>query len=194
MKISFDDISLAAQKMGIEPCALYALCVVESSGDGFLPDGRPKILFEAHIFWRELKNMGWNPAQIQLHHPTILSPKWTKAYYKGGAKEYDRLNEACLINEEAALKSCSFGLWQIMGFNYEVCGFKSVFDFVAAMNHDYSGQMDALYGFLKNNGILPYLKAKNWREVAKRYNGSGFSQNQYDKKLEAAYSKCKAGK
>jgi len=106
-KIPWNDIKAAAERIGVEPCALQAVCEVEAAGNGFLPDGRPKILFEGHIFWKELKKAGLDPNQYAAANPDILYPKWTKAYYKGGVREYDRLEWAKKINREAALKSAS---------------------------------------------------------------------------------------
>jgi peptidoglycan-binding domain 1 protein len=37
--------------------------------------------------------------------------------------------------------------------------------------------------------MLSALQAKDWAEFAKRYNGPAYEQNQYDKKLAAAYQK-----
>lgn len=48
--LSWQEIVAAAAQINIEPCALQAVCNVESSGSGFLSSGRPKILFEGHIF------------------------------------------------------------------------------------------------------------------------------------------------
>ncbi|MDR2077148.1 MAG: N-acetylmuramidase family protein [Desulfovibrio sp.] len=53
-KFTFDDIASAAATLGLEPCAVKAVVEVESGGSGFLPDGRVKILFEGHVFFREL--------------------------------------------------------------------------------------------------------------------------------------------
>ncbi len=35
--------------------------------------------------------------------------------------------------------------------------------------------------------MLPALQAKNWASFARLYNGSGYAENQYDKKLLNAY-------
>lgn len=43
--------------------------------------------------------------------------------------------------------------------------------------------------FLQVNGILSFLKAKNWAKVAGKYNGSGYKTNKYDEKLAAAYQR-----
>src|SRR5690554_4118721 len=53
-----DDIIRAAQALGVEPAAIKAVNEVESRGRGFLPDGRPVILFERHVMRRRLLDYG----------------------------------------------------------------------------------------------------------------------------------------
>ena len=200
--IPFSEIEQSAARLGLPPCALAAVCEVEAGGDGFLPDGRPKILFEGHIFWKELQKRNYNPAGLlsradvrQAHGDIsdILYRNWTKKYYRGGAAEYSRLTRARAINEEAALCSASWGAFQIMGFNYEVCGYETVEEMVAEMVAGYAGQLAALGRFLTANNLTRHLKSGNWAAFAKGYNGAGYAQNQYDRKLKRAYEDCLRG-
>ena len=103
--------------------------------------------------------------------------------------EYDRLEQARKINHEAADASASWGMFQIMGFNYAACGEKSVDNFVKAMCMSECRQLVLSARFIKQSGMLSALQAKDWAEFAKRYNGPAYEQNQYDKKLAAAYQK-----
>lgn len=189
-RLKDEDITKAAQAFGLEPCVIQAIVDVESSGSGFLPDGRPKILFEGHIFWKELKKKGIEPAPLQAANSDILYPKWDKSHYKGGAAEWGRLERAKTINEEAALSSASYGLFQIMGFNYKACGFSSVASFVKAQSESEFEQLKSFCNFIKSEGLIPLLKSQDWAAFAKRYNGPGYAQNKYDTKLQAAYDKC----
>lgn len=93
------------------------------------------------------------------------------------------------INHEAADASASWGMFQIMGFNYAACGEKSVDSFVKAMCMSECRQLVLSARFIKQSGMLSALQAKDWAEFAKRYNGPAYEQNQYDKKLAAAYQK-----
>ena len=130
--LSEQDLIDLSESLGIELAAVKAVNEIESSGRGFLTDGRPKILFEGHIFWGRLKKHNINPQQFKEGNEEILYPKWTRKYYKGGAAEYDRLNKAKSINEDAAFESASWGCFQIMGYHYEITGFENVHDFVKA--------------------------------------------------------------
>ncbi|MFT4856886.1 MAG: peptidoglycan hydrolase-like protein with peptidoglycan-binding domain [Algoriphagus sp.] len=50
-----NDLIDFSKKNGVERASIKAVNEVESSGKGFFVDGRPKILFEGHIFSRRLK-------------------------------------------------------------------------------------------------------------------------------------------
>jgi hypothetical protein len=38
-------------------------------------------------------------------------------------------------------------------------------------------------------GLVPALKARDWRRVARGYNGPRFAENKYDQKLVAAFAR-----
>lgn len=201
--IPWADIEQTAARLGLEPCLLSAVCHVEARGDGFLPDGRPKILFEPHIFWKELRKRNYNPqklltrADVRRAHgdiSDILYQKWGARPYGTVNAQWGRLNRARAINEEAALCSASWGAFQIMGFNYDDCGYDSVFDFVADMSTGYSAQLSALGAFLRANGLIAPLKARDWAAFALGYNGPGYAKNRYDTELRQAYEKCARNK
>lgn len=189
MRLTNNAIEQAAKLLAVDTAAIRAVADVESTGEGFLPDGRPKILFEGHVFWAQLKKRGINPAPLQQSYPGIIYPAWTKAHYKGGIWEYDRLNKAKTIHTEAALCSASYGAYQIMGFNYKLCGCASVGDMVSKMTGSDDRQLDLFVRFVKSSGLDKWLRAHNWAEFARRYNGPGYAQNKYDVKLKQAYDK-----
>lgn len=173
----------AANLLLIEVAAIKAVAEVESRGAGFFDDGRPKILFEAHIFGSQTKHE-WDDT-----HPNVSCRKWNKALYKGGIKEYDRLNEAIALDKEAALKSASWGKFQVMGFNYKICGWNSVEKFVDDMYKDEGEHLKAFVGFIRSNNLAKYLQTKDWAKFAKAYNGPAYAQNKYDVKMREAYEK-----
>lgn len=192
-KLTFEDIKKAAAYLQVEPCALKAVVEVESGGSGFLPDGRVKILFEGHVFWRELAKRDLNPELLAREHPGIIHPKWDKSKYKGGAAEWDRLETAISIHREAALCSASYGLFQIMGFNYRLCNSATVEDFVETQRMGESAQLGGFCCFMKSQGLPLFLLGHDWAGFARRYNGPGYAANGYDAKLRAAYGRCARG-
>lgn len=192
MALSFSDIRKAAELIGVEPCAVQAVVDVESGGSGFLPDGRTKILFEGHVFWKELQKRGIDPAPLAPKYPNVIYPKWDRSQYKGGAAEWERLNTAALVNKEAALCSASYGLFQIMGFNHRAAGFDSVQAFVDAQKESEAMQLQSFCAFMRSEGLVLFLVGRDWAGFARRYNGSGYAANQYDVKLRRAYERCKS--
>lgn len=189
-KLENEDFSLVAMLLDCEPAALKAVQEVETGGrGGFFASGKPAILFEGHIFWNQLKKRGIHPETYAAANGNILYPKWEKGHYKGGLGEYDRLEQARGIHREAADASASWGMFQIMGFNYAACGENSVEEFVRSMCESERKQLVLSARFIRQAGMLPALQAKNWAEFAKRYNGPAYAQNNYDQKLATAYRK-----
>ncbi|HEX5709199.1 MAG TPA: N-acetylmuramidase domain-containing protein [Pyrinomonadaceae bacterium] len=182
-KLTMTDYTDCANDLQCKVAAVRAVVAVESNGGGFLPDGRPKILFEAKYFHNLTKG------KYDKTNPNISSPTWNRKLYKGGAKEWDRLNEAAALDRSAALQSASWGLFQIMGANYKLCGFKTIDDFVAAMEQSEGAQLKAFIGFVKSNKLDVPLRKLNWAGFAKGYNGPSYAKNAYDKKLAAAFAK-----
>jgi hypothetical protein len=194
MSLTFSDIRKASATLGVTAATVKAVIDVESAGFGFLTDGRPRILFEGHVFWRELKKRGVDPAPLSKTYPSIVYPSWDRSKYRTSAGEWDRLNMAIPINHEAALCSASWGLFQIMGFNHNLCGFATVIGFVAAMNESEASQLDAFCKFIESQKLSRYLAALDWAGFAAKYNGAGYALNKYDTKLAAAYENAvKAG-
>ena len=178
------DIAAAAATLQCEPAAIWAVCDIESAGGGFLPDKRPKILFEAHVFGR-LTGHRWDES-----HPNISSPVWNRSLYgTDGAHQYDRLAEAIGLDRAAALQSASWGMFQIMGMNYAACGFAGVEDYIAAICTSEGAQLAAFAKFCRHGGLDRHLRAHDWTEFALGYNGPGEAENDYAGKLAVAYQR-----
>lgn len=184
------DFRKAAKLLKCDVPAIKAVAEVESAGNGFLSDGRLKVLFEGHQFYK------FTHGAFAKTHPTICHKKWTKRFYtKGpnadvrGAGELNRLQQAMALNRHAALMSASYGKFQIMGFNYPVCGFGDVENFVDAMKVSEGEQLKAFCNYVIGNAIDDELRNHDWAGFAKRYNGAEYWKNKYDEKLAAAYKK-----
>ena len=191
-KLTNEMIVSLANDLGLEPALIKAVQLVEG-GNGFLPDGRPTILFEGHVFYREISSkFGPEKARAtQIRHNTICFKGWDKSKYFGGAKEYQRLELAMSVDEECAMKSTSWGIGQIMGFNYKYCECKDVFEFVEKMKESPKSQLELWFKFFKNYGnCLEYLKNKDWKAFTRVYNGNGQVEI-YSQKLENAYRNFK---
>lgn len=193
-----EDYARAAASLGCDVEAIKAVAQVESAGGGFLPNGQPKILFEAHVFSRLTGHV------YDVSHPHISSLKWNRALYKTGDAEYARLQQAKDLDYYKALMSTSWGKFQIMGFNCKACGYEDgdVRGFVQDMQISEGRQLDIFVAFVKHNPFLHgAVKVHDWKTVSYIYNGSGYKQNTvwvggkkyigHDKGLEAAYNELK---
>ncbi len=186
--LSESDFDVFAAKYQIEKAAVKAVQEVEAAGRGF-SQGHIKLLFEGHIFWKELKKQGVQPSTIQAGNENILYPNYftPNPYYK--EDQLDRLNKAIIINEEAAFRSASYGLFQIMGFHATDLGFDSAKSMYAYLSQSESNQLDVFGKFAEKNNLLSFIQKHYWAGFAKRYNGSAYQTNQYDKKLEKAFNR-----
>lgn len=190
--ITNQDIGKAAKTIGCRVAAIRAVDQVESKGSGFLSDGRMIILFEPHIFWKELKFTGIDPVPLQSKFPGLLSPIWNKDMYNIGGTSWNKLTRAMTIHKEAALKSCSWGRYQILGQNHAMVGFKSAQSLVDYLNEGEPHHLDVFVDYILKVGLDDELRALDWAGFARGYNGALYWKNSYDKKLAAAYKKLSA--
>ncbi len=171
------------ETLGVTDAEVWAVLTVETRGFGFLSDRRPAILFERHIFHK------LTDGKHDDGNPDISSR--TPGGYIGGRSEYSRLEKAMALDEEAALESASWGIGQIMGFNFTVAGYSSVKDLVLAMVQAENEQLLGMANFIKGNGLASAMQRQNWTSFARGYNGKDFKKNEYDTRLAAAHAKYK---
>lgn len=179
----------SAKILGIDVAAVKAVAEVESGGEGFFSEGLPKILFEPHVFWKELRKVGIDPNQHVLGNDDILYPIWGSKPYGKFSQQHSRLDRAIKIHRDAALKSASWGKFQIMGYNYQLAGYTTLQDFINAMYKSEDEHLKAFVSYIKSRFLDDELKAKDWKAFARQYNGSLYWKNAYDKKLATAYKK-----
>ncbi len=181
--LSDGDYERAAEFLGVEVAAIRAVVEVEASGRGFLDDGRPKILFERHHFWQ------LSAVPVSQTRPDLSNPK--RGGWLSETGEWDRLNDAIKFDRTAALKSASWGLGQVMGFNHEFAGYSDVEAFINAMHQSEGKQLDAMMSFIKKNNLDSALRRHDWVSFARGYNGPA-GVGVYDRKLAKAYERHKA--
>ncbi|HWA00414.1 MAG TPA: N-acetylmuramidase family protein [Caulobacterales bacterium] len=187
--ISRADFEGVAQRFNCEWEAVAAVAKVESGTVGaFGPDGRPVILFEPHIFSR-LTNHQYDESNPTISYKTF----GTRPYPRTQEERWNQLKEAYALNPEAALKSASYGKFQILGQNHSVCGFATASEFVADMSKSEARQLAAFEAFVRTNNLVPALQAKDWAAFARGYNGPAYQQTHYDTKMADAYNQLKSG-
>ena len=180
-----DDIDLPeiGRLIGVGEDEIHAVLDVESAGTGFDKKGRPRMLFEPHIFWREL---GPGAKRDAAAAKGLAYPKWKRNY---PADSYPRLAQAMAIDADAALRSASWGLGQVMGFNARKAGYRDARDMVTAFMADEEEHLAAMVQFIRVSELDDELRRHDWKGFALGYNGAGFAKNGYDRKLAAAFAK-----
>jgi hypothetical protein len=176
-----------AASINVPMAAFRAVVAVESSGKGFDSDGRPKALFERHIFYKLLN--GDKDKLSEAMDEGLAYVKWgMRPYPKTSDGVYEEINKAMKIDETAALKSTSWGLGQIMGNNHEMLGYMSVQDMVEDARKDEYHQVLQMAKFIMRAGLATALRNLDWAAFARGYNGPGYASNKYDTKLAEHYS------
>src|SRR5262245_31194386 len=94
--LTADGLTAIASEARLGLPELWAVLSVETSGCGYLPDRRPKILFERHVFSRLTNH------RFDEDDPDI-SARTAGGYGLAGAHQHDRLNAAIQLDRQAAL-------------------------------------------------------------------------------------------
>ncbi|MFV0474306.1 MAG: N-acetylmuramidase family protein [Pikeienuella sp.] len=174
------DFKAAAKRLGCEKEAIQAVAIVETRRQANDELGRPTILFERHKF-RKFTGGAYNAT-----HPDISGPQ---GGYGRFSAQYGKLRRAAMLDEDAALKSASWGAFQIMGFNHSKAGYGMVSAFVEAMIGSQSNQLDAFVSFVAaDSGMKNAIIKKDWAAFARLYNGSEYKKNNYDTTMETEYN------
>lgn len=184
-KLSPSDIEIVAGYLGCEVAMIKAILKVESAGKGFGSDGRPIIRFEGHQFRKYVSNKQY------AEKAGLAGPVGVVKNPQSQADRYEKLlKPAMLIDGPAALRACSWGLGQVMGFNYDLCNYNTLDDFVRAQCYSEGAQLMTMARYIVGAGLQRDMKAKNFLAVARGYNGK--AQKGYDAQLAKAYNDCPA--
>lgn len=177
------DIPRIGSAIGVGEDELHAFMDVEASGSGFDSTGRPKMLFEPHVFYRNLTGAKRDEAV----RAGLAYAKWKAGSYPKDS--YPRLTRAMEIDEAAALRACSWGLGQILGENHRMVGYATPQAMVRAFMDDEEHHLEAMVAFLVSAGIDDDLRAHRWANVARVYNGPSYATHNYHGRMAAAYAK-----
>lgn len=177
--VTDDELAEFADRCGASLKQLQAVAKVESAGGGFTDSGLPKILYERHYFWRLTKGAhGQTP--------------WSNP--KGGGyseSSWDKLCRAACVDPDAALASCSWGKFQIMGAHWEALGYPSPLSMAYTMRQSEADHYEALVRFIAANRLQDEMRAisrdpETCRAFARQYNGPAYERFSYHTKLAEA--------
>jgi hypothetical protein len=180
------EIRALADRLGCTEKQLRAVSLVESGGSAYDRLGRPKILFERHLFHRFTSGA---------HTPAIFSNP------KGGGYNFDsweKLTLAAAQDVEAAFASVSWGKFQVLGAHargnyggFLNLGYPSSLELAYSTVTGEGAHYELLARYIEKAGLtkaLRQLSTDPEKNVAfaKGYNGPAFKQFKYDVKLAQA--------
>ena len=182
--ISEADFRKVADELGLEVAVIKAVVEIEAgqSMKGFWAPGVPVVNFDASTCARYRKKGGAIP-QKNAKVPSGLS-----GY---PLKEWRQLTDARHRDAKSANMGTFWGMFQIGGFNYKLCGCHSVEEFVDLMSYSELDQLELFAAFVRNTGMLKYLKSKDWAGFALRYNGPSYKKRGYHTRMAQAYARYK---
>lgn len=152
-KITTEQIKDLAREFEIDWKLIKMLIMVESSNSGFGIDGKIVIRFEEKKF---LDVVG---VLVVNHH-------------SNQAEEYVAFQKAYALDQNQANLCTSWGMGQIMGYEYKKAGYDSVEKMIGEFKISEFYQVKGILNFCKNKpGLWNALKTKNFPLIEYLYNG-----------------------
>lgn len=180
-----EDFKIVAEQLGVEVAAIKAVVAIEAGSQmkGFYAPGVPVVNFD-----RSMYNRFRNATPMKKASAGEKVPSGLTGY---ALQEWTQLVNARKYNATGANMGTFWGMFQIGGFNYKLCGCESVEEFVKLMSESEFAQLELFARFIKNSGMLNDLKNKNWAGFARKYNGASYARRGYHTKMANAYRKFK---
>lgn len=192
-RLTDDDYAEVAAELNVEVAAIKAVVDIETGSRhlGFWKKGKAIINFDLSIYRTYAPRHNVNLSDARKRQPLIFRSPDVKKYGSTQAAQYARLEAAIEIDRESALESCFWGMFQIGGFNWKLCGCESVDEFCALMNRSERDQLKLFAAFCRARNLVRFIQQKDWAAFSLRYNGPGYKKQHYHTKMAAAYKRFK---
>lgn len=189
VRVTQKKVEEIARQLDTSVAKVLAVVAVEARGRGFAGKTGLTIqaLFERHKFYAELAKKG-DKVKLAKAVSLGLASKKRGGYPKTLEGVIAKVKSAMAIDEDAALRSTSWGMGQIMGFNCRDVGYATAREMVEAFLTGEDAQIQAMADFIVHNGLDDELRRGDWRGFARGYNGPSFEENDYDGKLAAKHA------
>lgn len=170
-----------AAKYALTYAQLRAVIGVESGGFGFSAK-TGKIIIQFETSWFKRNKADW----IKDTKNTF----WQSNGVGDQTEEWKAFNSAFLSDSQAAMKSTSIGLMQVMGFHWKFLGFKNVGAMWDFAKESEANQLELGLKFISSNPkMLKALQTNDWAKFAYYYNGEQYKKYNYDTRLSKEYAK-----
>lgn len=177
--ITDSDIAATALRLGCSPKQVRAVSIVESGGKTYDANGRPKMLFERHLFHR------------------LTDGRYSTTDYSnatGGGYSMDswaKLEAAACKDADAAFASASWGRFQVLGTHWRALEYISPIEMAYTTVTSEAASLTMLARYVKANGLAQALRSlsanpETCRAFARGYNGPGYEKFAYHTKLARA--------
>ncbi|PLC03524.1 hypothetical protein CY658_22205 [Variovorax sp. RO1] len=191
-----------AKELGCEVAAIKAVAQTETTGEAYFSNGLPVILFERHKFFKLTKPAkGGHPYAkfSDICNPIVGGYNPPEGYAHDALKiwQYERMVKAAQLDRAAAVASCSWGAFQVMGEYWSSMGYSSPESLANECMASIDGQAKLFMKYIKMKnkevGIIKKLIDKDWEGFTGYYNGANWkSQNpSYPAKMKKAYDENK---
>lgn len=175
-----------ADSKGIPQDFALGIVAKESAGNVLWPVGGeqlPSIRIEGHYFYRELAH---DPAKQATAVRLGFAAKDSGVVKNPGTMtgRYAKLQSMAAIEAEAAYRSISIGIGQVMGANFRACGYSNAREMFKDAMKGLAAQAEQMLSFIHADRRL--VKAANehdYKTFARIYNGPGYKKNRYDTEL-----------
>lgn len=193
IRLTDDDYREVAEYLGVETAAIKAVVDIEAgrAHQGFFAPGKPIINFDLTMFRRFARKHGINLSRYNGSHAIVFSRPNAKRHGSTQAAQHARLDAAKSIDYVTAIEGTFWGMFQIGGFNWKLCGCDDIHDFVNKMNTSERTQLNLFAEFIRRQGLDKYLRNKNWAAFAYRYNGPSYASRGYHTRMASAYKRHK---
>lgn len=183
LHLTESDFQLVAEELDVEVAAIKAVVEIEAgvAMKGFWAPGIPVINFDRSMY---LKYKGKAESKEGAKGEKV--PEGLTGY---ALKEWTELINARKTNAQGANLGTFWGMFQIGGFNYKICGCESVDEFVKRMAYSELEQLQLFAVFITNSGMVQSLRKKDWSTFARKYNGPSYAKRGYHTKMAKAYAK-----
>lgn len=182
------DFEATALSLNVPLYMVQAVNKVEAPRGPFDPSGRPTTLYERHVFARNCEPAG----RFNIAVPDLSGGPYGRGGYGALSAQYAKLTRAMALDPHAALEACSWGAFQVLGENWEGCGYSSPWAMVKALVTGPAAHLDSFARFVRMKRLEDELRAcrpgdpDSCIPFVQAYNGKGFREFNYHVTLSDA--------
>ncbi len=180
-----EDFQIVAKELGVEVAAIKAVVRIEAGEklQGFWAPGVPVANYVQSLY-NKYSGKGSGRKIKDAKIPSGLS-----GY---ALQEWTALTNARKKNADAADMGTYWGMFQIGGYNYKLCGCSSVEEMVEKICDSEFSQLEMFAVFIRNSGMLEALQKKDWAAFARKYNGPSYAKRGYHTRMAKEYANYKS--